>query len=191
VSAWTCAVCGTSLPSPMSFSGHFRHQHPGVEDSGRASREHARFWRMVDVRGEDDCWPWLAGVDGNGYGTFRLANGRIGAHRFALGDALGRPVPADLRAIHSCDNPPCCNPRHLREGTPKDNTGDMLARGRNRYGTRRGEQSPSARLTAADVAQIRALVDAGATRTACARMYGVSLSAVSSVALRKTWRHVA
>ena len=26
-----------------------------------------RFWPKVDKRGPDECWPWLAGADGDGY----------------------------------------------------------------------------------------------------------------------------
>ena len=37
---------------------------------------------------------------------------------------------------HTCDNPPCINPDHLISGTMKDNSMDMVKRGRSTKGTR-------------------------------------------------------
>ena len=41
-------------------------------------------------------------------------------------------VPADLVVMHTCDNPPCVNPTHLRLGTQLDNIADRDAKGRQR-----------------------------------------------------------
>ena len=76
----------------------------------------------------DECvvWPYRKNVAGYGM---------IGAEyvtRVVLAATDG-PRPAEMFALHHCDNPPCCNPRHLRWGTRSDNAGDMLARGRGRW----------------------------------------------------------
>ncbi|MGJ3625969.1 HNH endonuclease signature motif containing protein [Sphingomonas sp. MMS24-JH45] len=43
-------------------------------------------------------------------------------------------VPDDMIVMHKCDNPSCSNPEHLMLGTMKDNTQDMLRKGRGRWG---------------------------------------------------------
>lgn len=76
------------------------------------------------------CWPWQGNRDENGYGRMRVAGRMVRTHRRALELALGRPIRAGYGALHHCDNPPCCNPTHLYEGTPADNVHDAIARGR-------------------------------------------------------------
>lgn len=87
----------------------------------------ARFWSLVNVGDQRECWTWLGTRDACGYGVpdaaLQIAFGEPSAHRMAL--ALLRPKPAgDFEAIHSCDTPPCCNPRHLRWGSAIENTED-------------------------------------------------------------------
>ena len=50
-------------------------------------------------------------------------------------------IPAGLWVLHACDRPRCCNPLHLRLGTPKMNMADCVARGRHRNGRRRRTRS--------------------------------------------------
>jgi hypothetical protein len=89
------------------------------------------FWDRVDVRSPDECWPWLMGCSGDGYGTFRLPNIHciLRAHRVALLLKIQHPLN-ELHALHHCDNPPCCNPLCLWSGTNKDNVEDCIAKGR-------------------------------------------------------------
>lgn len=60
----------------------------------------------------------------------------LGAHRVAYEIANG-PIPDDLWVLHSCDNPPCCNPSHLRVGTYKDNVRDRVERDRSKGGRKK------------------------------------------------------
>lgn len=39
-------------------------------------------------------------------------------------------IPAGMIVMHTCDNPPCCNPSHLVLGTQAENLADMRAKGR-------------------------------------------------------------
>lgn len=81
------------------------------------------------VRITESCWQWAGKTNEKGYGvvyTEERANFR--AHRFMWEIVLGN-APAPLLR-HTCDNPPCVNPLHLLPGTPKDNSRDMVERGR-------------------------------------------------------------
>jgi len=94
-----------------------------------------RFWRYVKRNGPNECWPWIGPIAKyrRGYGQFKR-DGRRGksenAHRIAWEYANGRKPEDEMYICHRCDNPPCCNPAHLFIGTPRDNTQDMIAKGR-------------------------------------------------------------
>ncbi len=109
------------------------------------------------------------------------------AHRVAWVVWRG-PIPDGLWVLHTCDNPPCCNPAHLFLGTRADNIADMVAKGRaDRTKKHKGEQCHQARLTADDVRCIRASRE---SNIVLSRRYGVSPSNISMVRLRRTWAHV-
>jgi DNA-directed RNA polymerase subunit RPC12/RpoP len=91
-----------------------------------------RFWRYVMSGAPDDCWEWAGGRDHHGYGRLHGEEGRSSvakAHRVSYEIHIG-PIPLGGNVLHTCDNPPCCNPTHLFLGTKADNTADMIAKGR-------------------------------------------------------------
>lgn len=99
---------------------------------GRPAPPAERFWRFVERRSADECWPWVGVRDRGGYGTFAIPTRRkIGAHRFAYYIATGVNLTSADLICHHCDNPCCVNPAHLFRGTHKINTADMVAKGRN------------------------------------------------------------
>lgn len=77
------------------------------------------------------CWLWTGRYARNGYGTYGggRSGERISAHRLAWQEANG-PVPDGLQVLHRCDVRGCVNVDHLFLGTAKDNTRDMMAKGR-------------------------------------------------------------
>ncbi len=90
------------------------------------------FWSLVQVGAADECWPFIGHIDRDGYGKYH----GHGAHREAFRLANGRTP--EMSVLHSCDNPPCCNPTHLYEGTQQQNIADRVARRRSAAGARNG-----------------------------------------------------
>jgi len=158
--------------------------------SGLTTKDVSRFWSKVSRGAEDECWPWQGGLAQcrGGYGRMSIRGISVRAHRIAFAIASGRPPRADLFVIHSCDTPRCCNPSHLSEGAPIENSRDMTNKGRQANGERQWD----ARLTAAEVADIRALLASGEVSVSVvARRFGVTPPAIRKVRDRVTWRHVA
>lgn len=139
----------------------------------------------------DKCLIWPFQCDRDGYGRLRppkadYGRTKVGAHRMIFKLKYGRwPVP---NALHSCDNPRCCNLRHLSEGTTLENQRQMVMRGR----SLRGTKQHSAKLTEVDIRKIRSLYipnQYGGTK-AIADHYGVTVRLIRLIAYRKLWRHV-
>lgn len=87
-----------------------------------------RFAKFVLSGPPSTCWPWLGASNQFGYGQIRDGERARLATHVAL-EIDGRPRPDGALALHSCDNPICVNPNHLRWGTKRDNTLDMIERG--------------------------------------------------------------
>lgn len=171
-------------------------------------RHKARFWERVDKGGPihptqpelGQCWLWIKGTWPFGYGRCRVGRERL-AHRAAFLLTHGT-LPSETPILHSCDNPPCCNPAHLRIGTKAENTADKVLRDRCAKGLRHGaytkpesrkvgEKNGRAKLSENDVLEIRARYAAGGVSyKELAPKYGVSRSIIAFAVQRRTWRHI-
>lgn len=153
----------------------------------RSTRDVAeRFWSHVHIGGVDECWPWTGATYRKGYGNFGLRRGlNVSAHRFAYELSQRAPAP-ELDVCHACDNPPCCNPRHLFEGSRAVNMQDASGKGRLHRPETKGEANGNAKLTRATVEEIRAAAGTTLQRDLAAR-YGVSKSLISAIVRREVW----
>ena len=142
-----------------------------------------RFWRHVEQRGPDECWLWQASKNKDGYGTFQSSV----AHRHAWLLSKGE-IPNGLYVLHKCDNPSCCNPKHLFIGTQKDNMADMRSKGREP--DTKGSANGRAKLSEDDVLEIRKCRANGLTLKALAARYGVSFTMISLIDRRESWTHI-
>lgn len=159
--------------------------HPGIQEAiATAAKNTDR------SQGPDSCWPWR-GKTQKGYGVLSVVqHGRAQvayAHRLAY--VLNKGALPDSFSgrktwvLHTCDNPPCCNPAHLFLGNSKTNTADKVAKDRHSKGAEIG----SAKLTQ-DI--VVAILASGERGTVLAQRYGVSKSTVSNLRVRKTWKHL-
>ncbi len=165
-----------------------------------------RFWSKVDIRGEDECWPWKTALDGDGYGFFHVPIPtpekylKLQAHRIAFYLEYGVDL-GPLLACHSCDNRPCCNPEHFFVGTTADNQHDAALKGRIPSGDEWarihagevkpvlcGEINANAILTTAQVLEIRSRTNE--PRKKLAAEFGISWHYVQKLIGRRAWKHI-
>ena len=97
------------------------------------------------------------------------------------------PIPDGMLVLHRCDNRSCVNPAHLFLGSHRDNSVDMVQKGRNSTHDTSGERHGASKLTDAAVREIRASTLTGRELAA---KFGVSESAVSLVRRGRSWTHV-
>lgn len=167
-----------------------------IDDS---ASQRARFWAKVDRTGPapthcpdlGPCWLWTATRRPDGYGSFSvriMAGGMlpIGAHRVAYAFDHGGTLLTGMFVCHHCDNRLCVRPDHLFAGTRAQNSADAVAKGRHCHGERR----PAAKLTEAQVREIRATPPGTVSQSELARRYRISRSVIEHILLGKAWRHV-
>lgn len=144
-----------------------------------------RFWSKVDkISSANGCWLWTRTSNQRGYGMFRLEGKDVPAHRMSYRMCKGE-IPKGMFVCHKCDNPPCVNPEHLFIGTAKDNSDDMIRKGRRGY-------SPHSKhfLKETDIPLIKDYRNNGMIYKDIAEMFNVSDRTIGKVCRGERWKHV-
>lgn len=155
-----------------------------------------RFWSRINKNGPipqhcpelGPCWVWTGSGNPKGYGCAWFQKRLHKAHRVAFVLHHGRwPEPC---CLHRCDNPACCNPAHLFEGTKAENNADMTRKGRHGKTGARGQRNAASKLTDEAVRSVRALARSGSSQVAIARRFGVNHRQIGRVLSGERWKHV-
>lgn len=171
------------------YRRYMKYGSPDSKKNDHASLE-VRFWRYVDKKQDNECWRWLGQRLSNGYGRISLGAkslGSDGAHRISWKLFNKTDIPDGMFVMHKCDNPSCVNPHHLSIGTPKENTQDMIAKGRKRVVSPKGEGNGKSLLNEEKVRLIRSST---LSHAAIGRELGVSPNCVRGVRIGRTWTHI-
>lgn len=138
---------------------------------------------------EGDCAIWTGHTDKAGYGKIsKLVDGKVisvRSHR-AVYELYFGSLDSSVNVLHSCDNPPCCDIRHLFIGTQADNIKDKVSKGRQA----KGEKNNHAKLTEREVEKIKFLIRKGNTLTSIAYRFDVTITAISEIKAGRTWKHI-
>lgn len=178
----------------MHYSRWKTHGDPGPAASYKSHKNDSieeRIARRGFTVTESGCWEWNGTVIANGYGIFAIRSHGVKyyVHRVMWELHNGQSIPDGMFVCHTCDNRSCGNPDHLFLGTLQDNVDDMTAKGRQARGVTNGH----AKLTEADVVEIRRLCAGGETQRSVASKFGVCQQTVSRLMVGgryQNWRHV-
>lgn len=159
-----------------------------LSNTNEKERANSTFWLKINKK-ENGCWDWALSKTEFGYGRVSLGASAKGlkTHQVAYALAYGA-IPEDKNVLHHCDNRLCCNPEHLFLGTKKDNTHDMMQKGRMcAPPIHFGEKHHKAKFDKETAIKIaRDLRSASKV----AKDYGIHISTVYRIKNKKTWREL-
>lgn len=147
------------------------------------------------VTNDSGCWEYQGRKDAKGYGVLDIycpgmekPKRTFLVHRISFAAHTGRD-PGEKFVCHSCDNPACINPKHLFLGTARENSADMVGKGRSI--SQRGANNHACKLTEIDAAAIIERIMNGEGNTSIAKDYGVTHYAISEIRRGRAWSAVA
>jgi hypothetical protein len=172
-----CLRCGEQVPRGSNYRTKkyccrpCYHAHRHSEE-----KQLENFWARIDKNAPNGCWVYKGFRNRDGYGGINLL-GHYLAHRLTWTLAKG-PIPEGMHALHTCHNPPCCNPDHLYLGADLENARDRREAGRH-----------ATILSPDDVREIRRLIGTMQQKD-IAEKYGVCPTAITAIKTGRTWKHI-
>ena len=144
-------------------------------------------WDVTD----SGCWEYRGPKFANGYGQVKINGIPTLIHRVSYEHNVG-PIPEGLVIRHTCDNPPCMNPKHLIPGTSAQNNQDRQDRGRTARGNKgRGLFTDTEALAIRnEISSVEGQRGMGKMISRMSTEYGASESAIQRLWLRNTYAHV-
>jgi len=157
------------------------------QNAGRPANTPEVLWSKVDIKSPDDCWEWKGWIGAGGYGRTQINGMSYYAHRVIFDLANPNTItlagPKNPKAfgflMHTCDNPPCCNPKHLVVGDHKKNMEDKVSKGRSADFS--GDKGPRCKLTMDQVRQARQMKQNGISTKKLAELFNISLASMKSL----------
>ncbi|TGU44616.1 XRE family transcriptional regulator [Mesorhizobium sp. M2D.F.Ca.ET.145.01.1.1] len=133
----------------------------------------------------DDCLVWPFARDPrSGYGKMKVGGKMCVVSRLICAEVNGQPPTPSHDAAHSCGkgHEGCINQRHLSWKTRAENMADAIRHGT----TTRGERSHHAKLTEAEVRQIRNLRGKMLQRE-IGDLFGVTQQTIGDIMTGRRW----
>ena len=160
-----------------------------------------RFWSHVAKGPTNECWEWQGTRMANNYGVFTFTRKHTNMLANRVAYYLYYKTFPNKFVCHKCDNPPCCNPKHLFLGMWADNNADCRSKLRHAHGTTHGSQThpesrlievknPLAKLTEEAIRKIRKLRLNKQHLKAIAQKFGVSETQICGICKRRYWSHI-
>lgn len=178
-----CVECGEpkTVGRKLCRPCYARHYNSGTLNQFPVIGPRDVFESRIDKSGK--CWLWSGTKNQAGYGIFLLPGEiPVRAHRYAYEFFVGR-IPRGKIVMHTCDNPPCVNPKHLRIGTRADNNRDTKIKRRHRY----GKDNHVTVIPDSDVLKIRERKEPQAV---LATLYGVHQSTICRIRSKKRRQYI-
>jgi hypothetical protein len=145
-------------------------------------------WKKINKKSSSECWEWMGCKSGDGYGAIQINKRTYSVHRLVY-ELTYDKIPTGLCVCHTCDNPLCCNPKHLWVGTTQENLKDRDLKNRQSYSY--GELCGTHKLITQEVLEIRRLFETNQyTQKELGSKYNVSQSLISGIILKKKWVHI-
>ncbi len=164
-----------------------------INNAGRPANTPEVLWSKIDVKTEDECWNWKGYKNEDGYGRTWINDCGYYAHRVIYDlvypniITLSAPKNTDETGfiLHTCDNPSCCNPKHLWVGNCLENIADKVKKGRSADFS--GDKGPNCKLSMAQAQEIRQKRKDGISAQELVNQYGVSLSSIKTLLAGKSY----